>query len=80
VAGVGAGRFPGTGKDGYWVEVGKSFELMEDLEVSIAALYSGDVPQENSTTRSSVQLGPSDASDSEYALVLTLTKTIRTSR
>jgi len=70
------GRWPGTGKNGYWFEIGKSFEIMEDLEISIAALYSGDVPQGLSTTTSSIQLGPSSASDSEYALVVKLTKTI----
>jgi len=78
------GNWSGTGSQGVWVEIGKSFEVMEDLEVNIAALYSGDVTQVNSTTPSSVQLGP-DCSDigctsheSEFALVFTLTKTIRT--
>lgn len=88
---AGSGRWPGTGSNGYWVEIGKSFELMEDLEISIAALYSGSVPQGLTNTPSSVQLGPScsdfdyvsddscTSHEAEYALVLTLTKTIRTS-
>jgi hypothetical protein len=75
----GAGRYPATGANGYWVEIGKSFELMEDLEINVAAMYSGDIPQGNSIALTSVQLGPDGASDSEYALTVTLTKTIRTS-
>ena len=48
-----AGRIPGTAKDGYWFEIGKSFEIMDDLEFAVAALYSGDVPQYPSTSPSS---------------------------
>lgn len=78
-----AGRIPGTGSAGYWFEVGKSFELMDDLELNVAALYSGDVQQFdpvlgtcNQDCQTSVQLGPSSSPDSEYAFVLTLTKNI----
>jgi hypothetical protein len=74
--GPGTGRLPATGADGYWLEIGKSFELMEDLELNIAALFSGDVPQSTSTTPSTIQLAPSSAADSEYALTFTLTKNI----
>lgn len=93
---LGEGRWPGTGANGYWIEIGKSFEIVEDLEISVAGLYSGDVPQVGSATPSTIQLGPSctngeiaavidgDSSscfshESEFALVVTLTKTIRTS-
>ena len=71
------GNWTGTGANGMWIEMGKSFEIMEDLEIDVKALFSGDVPQGTSTSPASVQLGPSSAADSEYALVVTLTKTIR---
>ena len=86
----GSGRWPGTGANGYWFEIGKSFEIMEDLDINVAALFSGDVPQANSSTPSTIQLASScsdfdfdsDSSctshEAEYALVVTLTKTIRT--
>ncbi len=66
------------GKDGYWLEIGKTFELMEDLELNVAGLYSGDVPQGMSTAPSSVQLGPvsGTSTDPEYAVTVTITKTI----
>lgn len=66
------------GRDGYWLEIGKSFELMDNLELSVAGMYSGDVPQANSTAPSSVQLGPVSGTftDPEYAVTVTLTKTI----
>lgn len=54
----GAGPFAGTGSNGIWFEIGKSFELMEDLELSVAALWSGDIPQDGIGAPSSVQLGP----------------------
>ena len=75
----GNGRLTGTGSDGTWLEIGKSFELMEDLELSVAGLFSGDVPQSTSTRPSSVQLGPMSGSttDAEYAVTVTLTKTLR---
>jgi uncharacterized protein (TIGR02001 family) len=75
-----AGRIPGTGKSGYWFEIGKSFEIMEGLEFGIAALYSGDVPQGGTTTPSSIKLGPAPIAstpgveNAEYALTFTLTK------
>jgi hypothetical protein len=75
------GRIPGTGKDGYWFEIGKSFEIMEDLEFAVAALYSGDIPQYPSTSASSVKLGPLPITiapgfeNPEYALTFSLTKT-----
>lgn len=62
------------GKSGYWVEIGKSFEVMDDLEFDIRAIYSGDVPQGGSTVPSSV--APSANPGSEYAVVATLTKTL----
>jgi hypothetical protein len=70
------GNWYGTGKKGYWVEIGKAFQVMDELEIAISALYSGDVPQAGSTTPASVQLGPSSAADSEFAMVFKLTKTI----
>lgn len=81
---MGAPRIHGTGKDGYWFEIGKAFELMDDLELNVAAIYSGDVPQPPSVSPASVQLGPSCGSfdtsctsdQAEYALVFTLTKYI----
>jgi uncharacterized protein (TIGR02001 family) len=57
-----AGRISGTGKNGYWFEIGKSFEIMDDLELNVAALYSSDVPAFGSTTPSSVQLGRGELS------------------
>ena len=71
-----AGRIPGTGKDGYWVELGKSFEILDDLELNVAAIYSGDVPQYDNNKPASVKLGRSDNSQAEYSLVVTLTKSI----
>lgn len=53
----GAGRIPGTAANGDWFEIGKSFEIMDDLELAVAALFSGDVPQANSTTPATVRLG-----------------------
>jgi hypothetical protein len=69
VTGTGAG-----GRDGYWVEIGKSFEIMEDLEFDVRAIYSGDVPQGTSTSPASV--APSASMGSEYAVIVTLTKTL----
>ena len=77
------GRISGTGKHGYWIEIGKAFEIIPDLEFNIAMLYSGDVPQFPTQSPSSIKLGqgPIDLSEgaenAEYALVLTITKTIR---
>ena len=77
------GRIPGTSKSGYWFEIGKSFEIIPDLDINVAALYSGDVPQFPTNTPSSIKLGPAPidlsagAENAEYALVVTLTKTIR---
>jgi hypothetical protein len=78
------GRIPGTGKDGYWVEIGKSFEVMEDLEFAVAALYSGDVQQYPSQSQSSIRLSPNDTyppqagvENAEWALTFSLTKTFR---
>ena len=75
------GRIPGTSKDGYWLEIGKSFEIMEDLEFAVAGLYSGDVQQYPSTSPSSIKLGPNPIviipgiENPEYALTFTITKT-----
>jgi hypothetical protein len=76
------GRIPGTAKDGYWFEIGKSFEVMEDLEFAVAAMYSGDVQQWPSTSPSSIKLGQYDSNppvpgveNTEYALTFSLTKT-----
>lgn len=77
------GRIPGTARKGYWFEIGKSFEIVPDFEVSVAALYSGDVPQFPTNSPSSIKLGPDaidlseGAENAEYALVVTFTKTIR---
>lgn len=75
------GRISGTAKDGYWFEIGKSFEIMEDLEFAVAALYSGDVQQYPSVSQSSIRLSANDIyppvlgkENSEYALTFTLTK------
>ena len=70
------GRLSGTGVDGYWVEIGKSFEILDDLELNVAALFSGDVPQYDDSPPSSIRLGQASDSRAEYALVVTLTKTI----
>lgn len=76
------GRYPGTGANGYWFEIGKSFEIMEDLELSVAALWSGDVPQMGVGAASTIQLGESctysgcTSEDAEYALVVSMTKTL----
>jgi hypothetical protein len=75
------GRLPGTSKDGYWFEIGKSFEIMEDLDFAVAALYSGDIQQYPSQSPSSVKLGPNPiviepgAENAEWALTFSLTKT-----
>lgn len=76
-----AGRIPGTGKDGYWFEIGKSFEILEDLEFAVAALYSGDIQQYPSQSPSSIKLGPAPITiapgvdNAEYALTFSITKT-----
>jgi uncharacterized protein (TIGR02001 family) len=75
------GRIGGTAKDGFWFEIGKSFEIMEDLEFAVAALYSGDVQQYPSQSQSSIKLGPNPiviepgVENAEYALTFSLTKT-----
>jgi hypothetical protein len=70
------GRAYNTGKSGYWFEIGKTFEIMEDLEINVAGLYSGDVRQEQPPSkRSSVILNANDVT-SEFAVTVTLTKTI----
>ena len=80
-----AGYIPGTGSDGYWLEIGKSFEIMDGLEFSIAALYTPDAqnpedavwsvgPLDGFTGRS-VYLSGTDPY-AEYAMVMTITKTI----
>lgn len=74
------GRIPGTAKDGYWFEIGKSFEIMEDLEFAVAALYSGDIQQYPSQSPSSIKLGQAPTTiapgveNAEYALTFTITK------
>jgi uncharacterized protein (TIGR02001 family) len=77
------GHIPGTNRSGYWFEIGKAFEIMEDLEFAIAALYSGDVQQYPSQTPSSIRLGRDPivispgVENTEYALTFTLTKTFQ---
>lgn len=69
-----------SGKDGYWVELGKSFEIMEDLELNVAALYSGDIRQESPPTKNSSVIfnDPSEGDvPAEFALTITVTKTLR---
>lgn len=80
---AGVKRLHGTGADGYWFEIGKTWELIPDLELNVAALFSGDVPQSDSTTPSTIQLAPTVnfesgtfSHDSEYAVTVTLTKNI----
>lgn len=72
----GAGRLTGTGKSGYWYEIGKSFEVLDDLELSVAALYSNDVNTATQSSPRSVQIGPPGSETSEFAVTFTLTKTI----
>lgn len=75
------GRVAGTSKDGYWFEIGKSFEIMEDLEFAVATLYSGDIQQYPSQSPSSIKLGPNPivispgVENAEWALTFSLTKT-----
>lgn len=73
----GGGRLSGTGKSGYWYEIGKSFEIMEDLDINVAALFSNDINQGLQTSPRSVQLAQSPSSDARFAVTVTLTKTIR---
>lgn len=64
------------GKGGYYYEVGKSFEVMDDLEFAVAALYSTDTPGPGAPTPSPIVLGNGDPT-AEFALTFTLTKTLR---
>lgn len=71
-----SGRVPYTGKSGYWVEIGKDFEVADGLDIGIKALYSFDIPSADSHTPSSIVLSGTNR-NAEYATVLTITKTIQ---
>lgn len=80
-----AGYIAGTGAHGYWLEIGKDFEIMEGLEFSIAALYTPDAQNETDAvwsvgpldgfTGRSIYLSGTDPF-AEYAMVMTITKTV----
>jgi hypothetical protein len=73
------GNMAGTGADGYWLEIGKSFDIGNDVELALAALYTPDAYTENDLiagTNRSIQLSGVDPT-AEYAMTLTLTKNIR---
>ena len=65
----------GTGSHGYWFEVGKNFEVMDDIEIGVAALYALSAQKPGSTTPRSVQLSATNPF-AEFAMVVTLTKNI----
>jgi hypothetical protein len=65
-----------TGAKGWWFEVGKDFEIMEDVELGIAALWTPDSQNPGDTTNRSVFLSGKD-STSEFAMVMHLQKTLR---
>jgi hypothetical protein len=70
------GTIHGSGAKGMWIEVGKNFQLMDDLEIGIAALYGPDVPTgPTDTTPRSTQLSRQNPF-AEYALVMHISKTI----
>jgi Bacterial protein of unknown function (Gcw_chp) len=75
LTGSGMGRIPGTGKDGVWFEIGKSFQIMEDLDISIAALYSDNVQEPQSNSPRPIVLSGTNPY-AEFATVVTLTKTL----
>jgi hypothetical protein len=70
------GTIHGSGAKGMWIEVGKNFELMEGLEIGIAALYGPDVPTgpSDTTPRSTVLSGTNPFA--EFAMVMHISKTI----
>jgi hypothetical protein len=71
---VGQGRAWNTGKAGYWMEIGKNFEIMEDLELNVAGYYSSQVRQEQPPTKqSSIVLNSNDPT-SRFAMSVSLTK------
>lgn len=65
------------GSSGWYYEVGKSFEIVDDLEIAVAALFSTDT--DGLGGPSPLQLaGPNSSGDttSEVAFTVTLTKSI----
>ena len=73
----GEGRVPASGKDGIWLEIGKSFEIMDGLTFDVAALFSPSVRVDPSTTPSSIILAPGYGDQSRAALTFKLTKTLK---
>jgi hypothetical protein len=70
--------FPGSGARGYWVEIGKAFEIGDDLELSIAALYTPDAanPTDSDPFADRAVFLSGTNPFAEFAAVATLTKTI----
>jgi hypothetical protein len=62
--------FGGPDADGTWFEIGKGFEVADGLEVAVSLLYSSDAVKPGS----SLLLSPSG--DDEYALTMSITKSI----
>ena len=72
----GKGRAYNTGKSAYWLELGKNFEIMEDLELNVTGYFSPAVRQEQPPTKqSSVVLNANDPT-SQFAVSVSLTKTL----
>jgi hypothetical protein len=67
------------GKGGWYYELGKSFEVMEDLEMSVAAYFSNDTDAPGAMTIHPIVLGNNDPS-ADFAFSLTLTKMFHLSR
>jgi hypothetical protein len=67
-------RIHASGASGYWFELGKDFEVMDDLEIGIAAIYSPDTQATLSDpTPRSINLSPTNPT-AEYALVMHISK------
>lgn len=66
--------FHASGANGYWFEVGKDFEVMDDLEVGFSVIYSGDVaPTLTDPTPRAIFLSPTNPT-AEYAFVAHISK------
>lgn len=73
---MGSNRIHGTGSKGMWFEIGKDFDLGNDLEIGIAALYTPDSAlTEDDPTPRAIQLSR-DCRACEYAMVMHITKNI----
>jgi uncharacterized protein (TIGR02001 family) len=73
------GNMINTGAKGYWIEIGKAFDLGNDAEIAIAALYTPDALTEadlESGKLRSVSLCGVDPT-CEYAMTVTITKHLR---